>query len=480
MRKESIVNGMVACAEGGVAAADASRLTVKAESGSRSFRRTSFRLVILIILAAEAFFNPFQLISQPMQKALFIGIITIALVYGLKNGLSLRNVKYPGLAYLAVLFGITTSVFMSAAFHQQTLKQSLVTTAPYFFSYLTFFVFMKLNVSRRRTMSFVMLLLGVSTLVYFINLFHVPFNVFGDSMLESEDMTRGIIRLPVPYILLYPVTIFYAINRWLESHKRKWLLVVAWCGTLVVLSVTRQVILFTALLGLMFVFQRYDWKRKLMLIVGVVAVVVWVLPMIPIYNTMIELSESQKDDSDMGEENVRITAARYYGYENQTNALSPVFGNGMPSFGVSKWGVMMDSETQENGCFWVDIGWIGFYWLYGGIATIGMIVMFVRALMRKKNSAEQYINYSLWFLILVSIASGPPVYYHQIVIICLMWFMALKPHLEESEKPDRENVENSTDNTELQQCGRYPQLSAVGGAPQLGARQDGSRGQRLA
>lgn len=391
-------------------------------------------LVILVVLSSVGFFNPHAMLSDQLQKLSFYLSILLCFGYCTFDGVSLRGVKFPRTAFVLLLGGIAVSIVMAAAFHAQSLRVSLIATMPYLFAYGFFLALMKLDVPRERLIQAYFGLAAVSTVVYFCNVATVPFNMFGEPIVNLESEDRGIIRIPVVFIEFFPMLAFYAINRWMIDKKKIWFAVYAWIVIMVFLSVIRQIIALTLVLSLLFVMQRMSWRIKALTAAAVVAVVIWVLPIIPMYSAMIELSEKQAEEN-ADEEDVRIRAWRYYTYEHQTNALSPIFGNGMPAFGNSRWGTQFESETLESGCFAADVGWAGFYWHFGVIATGALIYLLVGAAVKKKRPENRYLTYWLVFVMLTSFASGPPVYYWQIIDIVMCLYMVYKKDEEPAFKP---------------------------------------------
>ena len=153
----------------------------------------------------------------------------------------------------------------------------------------------------------------------------------------------------------------------------------------------------------------------------------FVLPQIPIFKTMAELSETQAERNKYEQEDIRITAWRFYTYEYQTNGLTTIFGNGVPSIGNSIWGNNYEKtvywEYGGNGCFTVDVGWAGFFWYFGAIATLGLLILLVKAVRKKKSKDKKYLSYWCVFLILTSAASGPILFYSQIVSIMTVLYL---------------------------------------------------------
>lgn len=419
-----------------------------------------YRMFLITVLAAVGFFNPYQMFSPQLQKFMFYLCILICMVITLRRDcVPFVDLRFPRVSYFILLAGICGSTLMATGFHQQSFRTSVITTIPYLFGYLFFYILLKFDLSRPRIMNTYLGLCAFSVFIYFCNLMSAPYNIYGEPML-GEDTTRGIIRLPVVFIEFFPMIIFYAINQWFETHKKKWIYIGIIGIIMVFMSVIRQIIALTCILGLLFMFRAVSWKIKVLLGVGVVVVVVWVLPLIPIYSAMMELSEEQKEKNDETED-IRITSWRYYTYENQTNLLSPFFGNGVPAFEQSKWGIMVDNETDELGTYAVDVGWAGFFWYFGGVTTAALLVLLFKALFKRKPQQRQYLNYWLVFLLLTSIASGPILFYYQIIDVSVCLYLVYRQKDDDVPKPLTEtaDAEDSTDNTQLQQRGRYPQLS---------------------
>ncbi len=415
-----------------------------------------FYLLIFTILASVSFFDPGNRIEGPIGKALFYLSVMTCLVVALKDGISLRSARYPRWAYAFIICGIAVSMLMASAFHMQTITQSIVTTMPYMLAYLMFFVLMRFDIPTERLIKAYIALAACASVIYFINLATMPFNIFGRPMFDADD-ARGILRLPLVFVEFFPVILFYAINRWLLDGKFKWMLLAGGTSLMIVLSVIRQVIGLSALLGLWFILKRANIKIKIGIIALVVAFGLFVLPRIPMYQAMVELTEKQADENEE-EENIRITAWRYYTYDHQTNELSTVLGNGMPALGVSRWGIIMDAETMEQGVLWVDVGWAGFYWLFGAFSTIGLLALMFTAILRRKPPQEQFLTYSLIFYFVTSFASGPPVIYWQIIDIMVVLYMVYRKKDSVTESGTQQITSTSNNTAYAGDRPHYPQL----------------------
>lgn len=382
-------------------------------------------LVVLIYLSAQGFFNPFGAIPDSLPKALFVCLSLLALIIALRKHRARSS--SPKLAYRLLIIGIFVASIMGSVFHDQSYSVSLVAVLPYLFGYLYFFVLDRFQVKSEVIERAFQILTIASLLMYIINFVSFPNMVFGETK-DDYDMTRGFARIGVPMIEIVVTYFFYLINQWLINRKKKTVYWIILTAILIFMSLTRQVIAMAAVLGFLFIMQKASWMKKILVIGCCLFITYFVLPQIPMVKTMIELSEQQSLDN-KSDEDIRVKAWRFYTTEFQTNAITPYLGNGVPSYGKSRWGNIVEQTTAlyqdgGNACFTVDVGWAGFFWYFGGVATLGLILMFWKGITRKKAMDKQYISYALAFIAITAIASGPILFYSQICSLSLLFYLA--------------------------------------------------------
>ncbi len=419
-----------------------------------------YKIFIFTQLAAVGFFNYHGMFTIPVVRVITYAAIFIGLAYAFYYGRNLRDISYPRLPYFYLLFGIAFSSIMPPLTHMQGFMTSMMGAATYFIPYLFLFIYLKMDMVGQKVMNIFIVLCCISTVVYFSNVLTMPMNMFGQPIL-SEDFSRGIIRLPVVFIEIFPLLVFYAINRWFDTKDKKWFLLIAFASLMIFLSVIRQIIAITGVLAVIFMFRNISWVKKALMIAAVGLVVVFVLPQIPIYKTMVELSEDQSADND-NEEDVRIQAWRFYTYENQESPLDVIFGNGVPSIGNSIWGNIFDSESETSGRYTHDVGWAGFFWFFGILTTLALLALLVMAIMHHKPPEMKFINYWLVFIIITSVASGPILYWNQVINLMAVIGMAYSPFSVASAVPENnpeEPLDSSVSTSALfRPFKRYPQL----------------------
>ncbi len=386
----------------------------------------SYYIYIFIILSSLSFYNPFGLISPQLSKLLFYLACILGIIYAIKNGINLNKVDYPRSAYRVILIGIIISIFMATIFQKQSFETTAIATLPYFFAYSLLYTLLKFNIPKPKIEHAIWFFCFMGMGIYIINILTFPKCIFGAEQ-ETFDMSRGIVRLKINSLQFIVLFLFYSINQWIITQKKKYIWLIALNATFIVLSVTRQYIFLSATLGLIFILQKSSWLTKISIITCCVLFYYVVLPEIPIYQTMVELSEKQVQRNEEEQEDIRIRAWKFYSNEYQTNNLTRFLGNGVPSFGNSTWGNKHErtvvAKYGGNGCYTVDVGWAGFYWYFGILSTLGLLYLLLKAASIPKGQKYQYLSYWCVFIILTSIASGPILYYYQTVSIMTVLYL---------------------------------------------------------
>ena len=408
-----------------------------------AYMKTKIALIILIYLSAHNFFNPLGLIPEKISKFLFYFFCLLGLIFAMRsNG---RITDYPKKYYNWILLGIVISIFSVWINYGQSLSVSVITTLPYIFGYCFLYIITKFSPDNGFLFKFIKILVIISFFIYIANLISFPNTIFGGEN-EDIDMSRGFPRLGVSMIELIVFYMLYSINQYHSSNDKKWLVWTCITGVLVILSLTRQIILLAFAFSIMMIIHKAKMWKKIVVICSLFAIYQFVLPQIPIYQAMAELSELQRDMNDYQKEDIRITAWRFYTDEYQKNEITRIIGNGLPSIGNSKIGNQFDNITNArfggNGCYYVDVGWAGFYWLFGIFATLGLLIILIKALFLAIRFKKDYYAYWILFIIISSVASAPIIFHSQVVSLCIILYMIFKYN--------EKNESDSTYNPQLQ------------------------------
>lgn len=384
-----------------------------------------YYLYILIVLSSLTFYNPFGIIQPQYGKLLFYSICMISLIYAYKNGINIQKIKYPKVAYTILISGIIFSSFMASFFHEQSFMTSFIAIIPYLLGFLVFYILMKFNLPKEKIEKAIWTFCIISMLTYIINFVSIPNTIFGMTR-ETFDDSRGVVRLSIFSLELIVLYFLYAINKWMQTRQKQHLYLIIITGLFIVLSVVRQYILLSIILGILLILQKSSFIKKIIFVAICLCIYYLVLPKIPMYQKMSEVTNNQINNN-AETEDIRISAWKFYTNEYQTNSITRFLGNGLPSIGNSKWGNNFEKTISRdyggNGCLFVDVGWAGFYWLFGAFSTIGLIILLIKAILKKKSVDKQYLSYWCLFIVLTSIASAPILFYNQIISISTVLYL---------------------------------------------------------
>lgn len=293
---------------------------------------------------------------------------------------------------------------------------------PFVFSYMLFSTMMKLDVPKEQVIRFCLFLSLIAIPLYFANAATFPNFMFGGMTEKGEDLSRGILRVPVFSLNIIAMMVFYAINQVILKRKPlMWTILGCLFAFMIFMSLWRQYIVIVYALSVIFIFLNSSMLKRLILILFL-GVIAGAVTQIPAVKAMIELSEDQSEANDE-DEDIRIYDYKYFGNESRTNDVTRVFGNGAPSLGNSRWGTMMENEWDELGTFPPDTGWAGYYWYYGAIAVLSVFILFLISTIRKKRPDQQYLTYTFIMYLLIEIASGAILRYDETVCIAIALYL---------------------------------------------------------
>src|SRR5690606_9710578 len=100
---------------------------------------------------------------------------------------------------------------------------------------------------------------------------------------------------------------------------------------------------------------------------------------------------------------IRVLAGGYFITDFSPNPLSRILGNGAPNWGVSDYGVFIKNLADRREYFLSDVGIIGMYAMFGILAVIGYIQIWVKSITIPLPKEYYYLKYYLWYLLITSL-----------------------------------------------------------------------------
>lgn len=385
-----------------------------------------YAIYIFTFFALVGFFNYHQMLSDQLIKLIFYCVTIVAFALALTDRrINIDKTGYPKTAYHTMMTMIILSPVMAGIFHGQPLLDSIVTALSMIFVYLWFYILMKFEIPEEKIIRVILIGCAIAIPVYLINLKAFPGAMFGEPPVER---IRGILRLPVVFIELFPLVLFYAINRWLISKRPIWIALIAVCIVMIVISVIRQIIVVSALLAIIFLFRSLNWKQRALVLVPLVVVAIVIVPRLTVFQALNEVSEAQQEFNERNDQSdIRIQAWKFYTYDYQPNIATMILGNGIPALDKTQYGIEYGTDTAASECFEGDVGWAGFFFYFGAIATVALFIFMWKAMVRRQPPDRQYISYWIAFIMITAVASGPILYANQVFNVVTVLYLAYAP-----------------------------------------------------
>lgn len=383
------------------------------------------RLIFLFVISSLGFYNPIQILSPQVIKLIFYAIAVLCLVIAFncnkRNNINTFKNNVTKKAYNCVLLGIMFSVLLVPLFNEQSLVISVQAVLYRWFAYAFLFILIRFNPPVDKVEKLLVAMGFIGIFVNGMNMLTAPDCLFGNQQ-EELDTSRGFVRVRTPIIYIC-FLFFYSLSRFKYERKNVWGLTCLLAYTFIVFWVARQYILYCAILGFLFYLSRISILKKILISLLSVFVIQYALLELPFVQNFIEMSQEQSENA---ENDARMRAWMFYLDELQTNDITRVFGNGIPSMNNSVYGHQFEKKVSTYYVYASDVGWIGFYFYHGLLALSGLCILFVSATFRKHKTRYKYISYLIFLFILTSFAGGAIIIPEEITALMLFIYIALK------------------------------------------------------
>lgn len=378
-------------------------------------------LFTIYCLATLSFFQPFNIVGAEVAKAIsYTAMVAILFLAVSQSSESMvRHQSRFGAPLRSLLFFIGISIFMpTISFFDQSLSATFIATIPYF-SYSLYLALRKFGIEKSFFYRLIFAITTTAVVTHLINLYTFPLISFGVPEDEYE-FERGGVRLTIIGFNFVIVAFLIALTKFKERRSKRWLLLLAACYTVILFSYTRQHIAVCSLF--IFIMLMSIIKRKLIrftIALALIAGSIFIIPKITLFQQLIKLTLEQRERNEYANiENVRISAAKYYGYEAFKTPYNRVFGNGVPSY-HSKWGDEIKRYADTEHVYMADVGWFGFYWQFGLFAVLSMGIICCMAIFPKKQHSLLGKYYFAWLMI-TSLINGALLYQYEIVVTIIV------------------------------------------------------------
>lgn len=376
-----------------------------------------YGFLFLVVLTSLSFYYPtFIPLSDSIYKLLFYGsVVLLAIIafYSKKNTFVKSNID-TDMKFLLICQLI--SVLSSYVYKGQSLGVGLLST----FQNMAFVVYFILRRASFSPLSLTKLIQTFATIhisIVAINIL-VGHSIFGRSIVEEFRGTRYI----VPGLYWVIIFLYYKVNQYSIYKQKKDILWIIVSFLVIASTLTRQVILVTAGCSILIYITNSKFSKKLMAIMLLSIIAIFVLPQVPFVQKLVEKTLYDIEANQM-QDNIRLQSFEYFAFDYPRNSFQYLFGCGVPAYSKSSYGIEFQRYTEAMGFFRDDVGWAGFFFTFGLLATILLASILVKPLMYKISKEYLYLKYFILSVIVLSLASGPILHNNEIVVIVVALYL---------------------------------------------------------
>lgn len=337
---------------------------------------TTYLLILALLFVNFWGLRPLGALSSDMNLMLILAM----LFYGYnKYGKKRKGIKIKGqYKYLIwIIVGILVSTIPTMMYYHQDISTSLIVYRSQIIL-LTIPVLFKISPSTKE----------ISKALFMFAIFMFLANILimssADLFVRSEEAIMRYEQDPEQYKLravsgvsLLIIPLYYYLQKLRTAFNINTLLRIFFIFAVIYIAENRST-LFPATILTLYGITKIKSKYKPLIIstVAVIAVVAFMKTAETWENLILETQENIDDD-----DGNRNKALLFFTTAGQPSWVTYLFGNGMISKHTSNYTTML----MENGIFYSDVGFVGYWYNFGIIPIIAMFTMFIKAFAPKRS-----------------------------------------------------------------------------------------------
>lgn len=364
-------------------------------------------LLLLIILCSFRFFN-YYLLSNNMQKLPGMLVMPVLFLASFNQIFKKDKDVFYKLMKCLVLSWLL-SFFMAFIFWDQSLSLTYRASVQSLF-FVIFFIFNKIKIDRI-TLEKLIIIMGWGYIALWIYaMLRSPEITFGfiddDSGLNDQ---RGIFRINFIGWTCLPFTFFYYFNKCFISKSPKYKIFAIIFFIFIVLQVTRQLILCTAIISIIYIFFK---SKKISALCAIIFFSLYIgsakieFSDNSVMGSLINLTNSQmKGELYSTDEDIRVLEYKYFLTKWPKNPLTTLFGDGYPHFD-SKYGTFYTTLNTTDKIYLSDVGYPSMYVILGIFGLGIYLLLFIKGSLQKLPSELNYARMFMGFLLISNFISA--------------------------------------------------------------------------
>lgn len=376
-----------------------------------SYNKKHLVLVLIYIIVSLRFFY-YTGMNIDLQK--FLQMLSIPLMFiicwNYIFNMKTHHILFHTMRW--ILFSLTFSIVSAWLFWGQSLSLGFRITSIQF-AFLFFFYLCKIK-PHTEFLEKIIWICGFTYIILWIYAFlQAPVPVFGakideDTGMLNDDLSRGIIRINFYGRTFLVLAFFLSLNRFYCTKKKCFLLIAGIFFTFIIFQLTRQIIVWSLLVGLIYMYLKNPKKVLGIGIISVFILTLWGSNLKfddeNVVGSLINVSQDQFEKNSNGDEDIRITEYRYLFTEWSKNLVTDIIGNGVPH-GNSQYGKYNARLCKEQGIYYTDVGYAAMYVIQGWIGLFLYLFLFFKTVRMQMPVDLDYVRMFMAYMIPANIAA---------------------------------------------------------------------------
>lgn len=376
--------------------------------------------------------------NNQICKAIYFFSVPITIFYSFPE---LRN-KHRHTLYSNIirniLFLTMFSMIMAYFFWGQDFMLSYRVTASYL-AIVYFFYLMQV----KPDLSFIEKLIWFYCIFYIMlwlyALIRAPNLTFGFEPEMGIDNSRGIFRLEIPGHAFVALGFFVALVKFVETKKIKWVVIFSILFIIIILHVTRQIIIFSFLVGLFYLLKekKYLWIWLLTAYLFITFICSVTVAEESVIGKLYNVTQVQANQHNQGENDIRIREYQYFFTNYSKNIITDIFGNGV-AHSESEFGKMENRIANNYDIYGGDVGYAEIFMRLGLVGLLCYGIIFYKAIKQKIPPKYMYAKLYIIYLIFANIAASWV--FQDVIVICICLYILEVNKLMETTKNHKSSI----------------------------------------
>lgn len=370
--------------------------------------------------------------NNQICKAIYFFSVPITIFYSFPE---LRN-KHRHTLYSNIirniLFLTMFSMIMAYFFWGQDLMLSYRVTASYL-AIVYFFYLMQVKPDLSIIEKLIWFYCIFYIMLWLYALIRAPNLTFGFEPETGIDNSRGIFRLEIPGHAFVALGFFVALVKFVETKKIKWVVIFSILFIIIILHVTRQVIIFSFLVGLFYLLKekKYLWIWLLTAYLFITFICSVTVANESVIGKLFSVSQEQASQQMEGDRDIRIKEYQFFFIKYSKNILTDIFGNGV-AHSESDFGKLEINIANKYYFFGNDVGYADLFIRLGIMGMLCYGYIFYRVINQKVPLKFMYAKLFIIYLIFANIAASW--IFQDVIAICICLYILEINNLKQKNK----------------------------------------------